>query len=65
MHSHLKEDSEPLALQHSTHSNENISNEGNNNTNTNMNTVTSSITSDAVYPPPPRSATSAASLTPI
>ena len=29
-----------------------------------MNTVTSSITSDAVYPPPPRSATSAASLTP-
>ena len=57
---------EPLALQHSTHSNENISNEGNinANTNTNMNTVTSSITSDAVYPPPPRSATSAASLTP-
>ena len=52
-----------MALQHSTHSNENISNEGNN-TNTNMNTVTSSITSDAVYPPPPRSATSAASLTP-
>lgn len=53
---------EPLALQHSTHSNENISNEGNINANTN--TVTSSITSDAVYPPPPRSATSAASLTP-
>ena len=37
MHSHLKK-TEPLALQHSTHSNENISNEGNNNTNTNMNT---------------------------
>lgn len=53
---------EPLALQHSTHSNENISNEGN--TNANTNTVKSSITSDAVYPPPPRSATSAASLTP-
>lgn len=50
---------EPLSLMHSNHSGDNIENAP-----PVVNGNTSSVLSDAVYPPPPKSATSAASMTP-